>query len=400
MKFIVKNFIFFNFKNKNVKFIQYSKQNLILLGDKSSRRVTDFHRALRQSSLSCTVIDWNDWLSNNNLDQLTDLCKDALIRIDSPGGSWKNEQKLLLFGAYSLGKDAQISEQDVLQLVEDRGLVRFGRQRYAGFLAATKQWIDLVKKAGASRIFPDLDAIALSFDKRKMHQKMDVSNIRVAPTIQVSGDLEEIFHHMNHANISSVFLKPRYGSSAGGMMALRKSGKKHVLIAPVAWKNERLYQERRFHRYADINIIRKMVQTLFISEDLHIEEWIPKPTFAGGPADLRILVVNKIAALAVARIGFGPMTNLHLGSRRLPWSEVKAHLGKKTAHRLFQEAEKVAALLPNSLSVGVDLAWTPASNRPIVYEANIFGDLIVGIHDENGRNSYDLQVEALCEKTI
>ena len=61
-----------------------------------------------------------------------------------------------------------------------------------------------------------------------------------------------------------------------------------------------------------------------------------------------------------------------------------------------QNCARAAACFPGSLHAGVDLLIGTGWRRHMVAEVNAFGDLLPGIRDAAGRDSYAAQLHALA----
>ncbi len=116
-----------------------------------------------------------------------------------------------------------------------------------------------------------------------------------------------------------VFVKLAHGSSASGIVALETDGRRVQATTTVeaveSASGLRLYNTRAVRRLTDEREISVVIDAL-CRERAHAEQWVPKASLAGGVFDLRVVVIGGRAMHAVARVGRGPMTNLHLGNRR------------------------------------------------------------------------------------
>ena len=186
-----------------------------------------------------------------------------------------------------------------------------------------------------------------------------------------------------------LFLKPLHGSSASGVCALRWSGRRRQLIAPIEVAEGRLYNTLRVRSYHDETI--DFILERLLPQGMIAEDWIPKLDLPGGSTDLRVLVIAGRARHTVVRQSRSPMTNLHLGNRRGHLDEVAEYLPAAQAL-----AERAAACFPQSLYAGVDILLD-VKGRPLVGEINAFGDLLPNLLHE-GETAYQAIIRQVPER--
>ena len=61
---------------------------------------------------------------------------------------------------------------------------------------------------------------------------------------------------------------------------------------------------------------------------------------------------------------------------------------------LLAAAKTAATAFPGALYAGVDVGLTAGSKRPVVFEVNAFGDLIPGVVDVRGRDTFRAEIDA------
>jgi hypothetical protein len=147
-------------------------------------------------------------------------------------------------------------------------------------------------------------------------------------------------------------------------------------------------------RYTDEPTVATIVDGL-APDGLHVERWFTKANHAGRTIDLRVVVVAGEPTHAVVRSSRHPMTNLHLGAARGDLDAVRAAAGPATWAAAMDTCARAAAAFPGCLQVGVDLMFAPGWRTHAVAEVNAFGDLLPGLVNADGRDTYAEQIHAL-----
>jgi hypothetical protein len=194
---------------------------------------------------------------------------------------------------------------------------------------------------------------------------------------------------MRAAGWARVFVKPPHGSSASGVIALEAAGRRLVATTSVEVSGGRLYNSLTVRRYTDEATVALVVDRL---GPLHVERWFPKAGHNGRTVDLRVVCVAGRPTHVVVRASRHPMTNLHLGAARGDTAAVRAAVGEARWRAAMDTCARAAAQFPGCLQVGVDLMFAPGWGTHAVAEVNAFGDLLPGLVDEHGRDTYAEQV--------
>jgi glutathione synthase/RimK-type ligase-like ATP-grasp enzyme len=92
------------------------------------------------------------------------------------------------------------------------------------------------------------------------------------------------------------------------------------------------------------------------------------------------------------------MTNLHLGAQRGDVAAVRRAAGEEQWRAAMETCARAAAQFPGCLQVGVDLMFASNWRRHAVAEVNAFGDLLPGLVNEHGRDTYAEQVHRLVTR--
>ncbi|GLW31220.1 STM4014 family protein [Actinoplanes regularis] len=202
---------------------------------------------------------------------------------------------------------------------------------------------------------------------------------------------------MRTAGWNRVFVKPAYGSSASGVLALAVgTGRRILAVTSVELSQGRIFNNLRVRRYDDEESIAAIVDRL-AGDGLHVERWYPKAALDGRVLDLRVVVIAGRARHVVVRTSRSPMTNLHLGNARGDVAAVRAAAGERAWDAAMRTCERAAECFPRTLHAGVDLMFRTGWREHAVAEVNAFGDLLPGVLSADGLDTYGAQVAAVLE---
>ncbi|MER5468302.1 STM4014 family protein [Streptomyces sp. NPDC002685] len=319
------------------------------------------------------VVEWRDVLRDGG----HDFADDEVVRLDSPG------------------ENAEVDR--LLRGAEEPTRVEGSARWYAGFL-------DCVGSLRGGRRLDDPADLAVLFDKRLCHARLDTAGVPV-PQSPTSGALRAVESWsgvrdlLDDAGMRRAFVKLAHGSSASGVLAVETtvSGRIRATTSVERTVDGSLHNSLRIRRYTDEAEIAAIVDTL-APDGLHIERWLPKASLGNRSADLRVVVVGGRATHAVVRTSRSPLTNLHLGGARGDLAAVRALAGDRWAQAL-DISERAAACFPGTLCVGVDLLPAVGWRRFAVGEVNAFGDLLPRLtglpgSGAEGLDTYAAQVAA------
>jgi hypothetical protein len=343
--------------------------HLAVVGNPANRRVGQFTAAVRRAGLAAPrVLSWLEVLTSNP-QPFPPFC---LVRIESAGEDAEVDR--LLRGAATH---------------TEHGEVTGSAAWYAGFSAALGKVEGL--SAGA-RLLSRPEDIRVMFDKSECHAKLDAAGIPVPPALGFAPSGWEELRSLSPWR--RMFVKPRHGSSASGVIALEFGGAGRVqATTSVELAGGKLFNSLRVRRYRDEREIAAIVDRL-APDGLHVERWYPKADLHGMVLDMRVVVVAGRPTHAVGRGSRSPMTNLHLGGSRIDADDVRAAAGPRVWEEAMDSCARVAALFPQTLTMGVDLMFGVGWRGHAIAEVNAFGDLLPGLLT-NGRDTYDAQVAAL-----
>ncbi|MEQ4304313.1 STM4014 family protein [Plantactinospora sp. B6F1] len=404
---------------------------LVVVGNPENRRVALFRAAATEAAVPVAVLPWRRLAAGP-----VRLPRAAVVRIDSPGEDAEVDRLLR-------GADRPAEHGEIV------GLAAW----YAGFRAALGRLDQAARSAGATLLNDPADVLAM-FDKRACHARLAAARVPVPPALPpvlsvphplsgpsvphplsgvpvpqlasvpaaphappgppasaaastlagpagsaawtgASGGYPELRAAMRAAGWSRVFVKPAHGSSASGVLALQVApGRIRATTSVELTADGRLYNSLRVRDYTDERQVAAIVDRL-APDGLHVERWFPKAGLSDRTIDLRVLVVAGRPEHVVVRASSGPLTNLHLGNARADLAALRAAMGEPAYGAALQTCVRAAACFPGSLHVGVDLLIGTGWRRHAVAEVNAFGDLLPGLVDPAGRDSYAAELHAL-----
>jgi glutathione synthase/RimK-type ligase-like ATP-grasp enzyme len=297
----------------------------------------------------------------------------------------------------SPGEDAEV---DRLLRGADRpaehGEIVGGRAWYHGFSRALRRIAEAARGADAT-LLADPGEILVMFDKAACHARLSAAGVAVPPALPHSPtSWADLRHQLDETGWRRVFVKPRHGSSASGVIAMQLgSGGRLIAETSVELDGGRLFNSLRVRRYRDERDVATIVDRL-APDGLHVERWFPKAGLHGRVVDLRVVMVDGSPSHVVVRGSHTPMTNLHLGGVRGDLAALQARAGGEYDAALAT-CVRVAASFGGTRQLGVDLMLGADWRSHAVAEVNAFGDLLPGLLVD-GRDTYDAQVAALAER--
>lgn len=352
---------------------------LVVVGVPGHRRLELFDAAAGALGLpGPVVVPWRDLAAGP-----VELPRDALVRVDSPGGDAETER---LLRGWEHTPD--------LYRAEGTG------DQHAGFRAALDRLAEAVRATPGAALLQEPADLVDMCDKRRCHARLAAAGVPVPPALPgpVTG-YASLRAAMEAHRWPRVFVKPAHGSSASGVVALATASGGRVRavtsadLVRGADGSVELYNSLRLRTYTREEDVAAVVDAL-APDHLHVERWVPKAGFAGRTVDLRVVVVAGRAAHVVVRSSSSPMTNLHLGNARGDLAALRESVDPHSWEQAMATAEAAAACFPRTLYAGVDLLASPGWREFAVCEVNAFGDLLPGVLHE-GRDTYAEQLHAL-----
>lgn len=384
--------------------------HFLLIGTPGDWRVTLFQEALTRLDLPpAQLVSYQKLIAGEAA--LADLLTPTtVVRIESPGKSIETERLLLTLGADEPDPEDEcyerLSSSTLATLPYEKGRLLPSRQWYLGFSALMRRLAAQLPTAQTMNRPAD---ILLMFDKRRCHALLDQHGINVPAALPPIHSYDELMVSLRERNWSRVFLKLAHGSSATGTIAYRFSGNRHQAFTTVEVISHagdfRLYNTRRIRKLESYQEIARVVNAL-CRQRVHVEQWLPKPTYDGQVFDLRVVVIGGQAMHTVARLSHSPMTNLHLLNQRGNLAAIQERIDPERWQAAQHTCERAANLF-DSLYTGIDLLFSADYRHHAILEMNAFGDLLPGLlyHDQDTYTAEILSVlsilkeQKLCSST-
>lgn len=363
---------------------------LLIIGPRESPRVKSFaETANRLGAADVSIISYRDAIHGT----YAPPPPGTLVRFESPGGCVETARTLLELGIDQLVAEGYqpISAADIRELSFTGSEIIRPRQWFLGLRAALKS-IDSVWKDADIRWMSTPDSIVTAFDKAECLSRW--ANAALPIPHQFPGNLtyDEIRSTIAEPH-ARIFLKPRYGYSAMGAIALEWRDSRVRAITTVETVRDagrtRLFVRKRPRQLQNESEIAALIDAL-VPEHLIIERWLPKARWNGTPYDLRVVMIDGAMHHVVGRACASPFTNLNLGARRMPREVVAQQLGDSWCD-LEQLCKAAVSELPGAGMLGLDVLVRPNRKDFSLLEANAFGSYLPGLlHD--GQTTYEAEL--------
>jgi hypothetical protein len=354
------------------------ERRLVVVGVPGDKRATALERALSKAGREAPIrVSWRDALEDPSSLQTVGRPGD-LLRVESPGGDRETWHALARVGGFETSLTP--------------GEWRPGRAWFGGLARALVAF-----EAAAQHLVPThpaADVLAMT-DKEACDVRLREGGVPMPSVVARPCSVDELRARLKEARIHAVYVKPRWGSSGAGVLAYRWNAHREQLTTTARLVGDRVWNEKRLHAYSDRASIDRLL-SLVIADGAVVQRWVPKAGAAGGPFDLRVLVVDGRIEQRVARVGRGTITNLHIDARRLDADQALAMFGQRRVDAVHDACLRAAACFPQHVAIAIDVMVDPRG-RPFVLECNAWGDYLPGL-TSNGLDSYDVQVRALFRK--
>ena len=340
---------------------------LTLLATSGSKRVRLMQAARAQLRLPpAQVLEWRDWLAQPALLEEA-LRQPCLLKIEPPGDDPAAHLLLLHAGCRLLDRPLIDAPAHGELLAMDTW--------FAGFTAAMATLTVQLDDLPQTRAFNAPAEINLMTDKLACQRHLAAHGVPIPALLGPVHGYEHLQSLLHEHELDRLYLKPRYGSSASGVVAYRRNrtGRQQATTSANLSRVDgqtRLFNVKRMARYETQRDIAALVDAL-AAQELYAEAWLNKPRCGDSHYDLRVVTLAGQPAHRVARIGDQMMTNLHLDNRR---GEASGLLNAADLAALEQTAAQAARAFPASHVTGYDLVVRHGQAR--VLEANAFGDLL------------------------
>jgi hypothetical protein len=377
-------------------------ERIVVVGTPGGRRETLFAEAVSRRGWPVPeVMPWANALSSPG--RLAErVTGDTLVRLETPGESPASNARLLELGLEPFAAEggAPVAPAEIAELVADPTRVVAPRQWYLGLSRAAELIARELRATPAERILNGPAELPVLFDKTACQVRFAAAGLPIPEPIGIVRGYDDLIDKAKEAGMERIMVKPRHASAAAGLVAIHRSTKGVRAITtvddlasgpPVSFRT----RLRPRHLLGEDRVA-ELIDGLTPAA-LHAERWVPKLRLDGVNVDARILVIGGRARFAVGRASPGPFTNLNLGSTRVSEERLAERLGPRWPEALAL-AERVAALFPGMLHLGVDVGVRPEGSGPsALFEANAFGDLLPGLARE-GRLVHDVQLDVMAER--
>ncbi|SNT24935.1 hypothetical protein SAMN05446037_10624 [Anaerovirgula multivorans] len=316
-----------------------------LIGQKDTKRYDYFCKA-------CAKLEtkFEFWDINSNLVYFLDQLKSGdIIKIDPPKYKTSSLQELNGL-VYSFNKQLQKLEH--------------------------MQGIQFLNKPSA---------IWKTLDKKQCKKILLKNHIDTTPMLDKTfTNFYELKEYMLTNAIHSVFIKPRFGSGAAGVIAYRIHPNSKTQILQTCIKNigERFENTKQIFKINDESQIQKLINFI-LEQDCIVEKWIPKPKIGDSIYDIRVVFqFGQIDHILARGSSSSAITNLHLNNKAIAIETLA--LSKDILVDIHQLCSKGVACFDGLNSAGIDILLSGKKQKPMIIEINGQGDLIYNdIFNEN-----------------
>jgi glutathione synthase/RimK-type ligase-like ATP-grasp enzyme len=254
-----------------------------------------------------------------------------------------------------------------------------------GFAGRYRQFLLQLDAVPGLRLLNSGQAIVETLDKLECKRRLEKAGLPVTPLIAENPkSIEELRTILSSVRATGLFIKPRFGSGAAGILAWRRNPvtKAEVLYTSAVLNNGILRNSGTLRRIIDFEEIDRLLSAAVTQETI-VEEWLPKAKHGGKSFDLRVVFQFGHAVMFVVRCSRGPVTNLHLNNAAAPVALLALN---KHRQREIEEICSVASRCFSGLNcAGFDILLTPDSLKPYIIEVNGQGDFMH--QDARGANS-------------
>ena len=343
---------------------------MILLATNGSKRVRLLQAARARLKLPpARVLEWRYLLAQPAL-LGTALAQPCRFKIEPPGDDPAAHLQLLRDGC-------RLQDRAPVRPPAHGELLAMDSW-FAGFDAAMARLAAQLATLPQARVVNPPRDIALMTDKLACQQHLAAHGVATPALLGRIDGYEHLQSLLRWHDLDRVYLKPRYGSSASGVVAYRrnKAGRQQATTSASmahAGGETRLFNVKRIARRENPADIAALVDAL-AAQQLYAEQWIDKPRIGDGHYDLRVVAINGQPVHRVARMGNRMMTNLHLDNQR---GDPYTLLSEPDMAALEAATGQAALAFPASGVTGYDLVVRRGQAH--VLEANAFGDLLPGL---------------------
>ncbi len=265
------------------------------------------------------------------------------------------------------------------------------------YALSNQEYKEKLRRLGGIRLSGDVHflntphALLCALDKRETKRVLSDRGLKVTPMLPSPQSFDELRQLLAGCS-RGCFLKPRYGSGAGGIMAVRyqPGRKKWVVYTTLQQVDGVIHNTKRIHRLSTEKEIVPLAEAVIQTEAI-LEEWIPKEQLQGENYDLRVVCREAEIDYIVVRCSKGSITNLHLNNNARLWSELS--LSEEVRQQVFYQCREAVRTLDLQYA-GVDVLIERGTDTPYIIEVNGQGDHVY--QDMFDRNSiYTQQIRTI-----
>lgn len=238
------------------------------------------------------------------------------------------------------------------------------------------------------------DALLRALDKKETKEVLMDKGLKVTPMLPFPQSFDELRQLLADCG-RGCFLKPRYGSGAGGIMAIRyqPNRNKWVVYTTLRQVDGVIHNTKRINRLSVEQEIIPLAEAVIQTEAI-LEEWIPKAQLQGENYDLRVVCRESEIDYIVVRCSKGSITNLHLNNKAHWWNELS--LSEEVRQQIYFQCQEAVQSLDLQYA-GVDVLIERGTDIPYIIEVNGQGDHVY--QDMFAHNSiYTQQIKNIKKK--
>ena len=215
------------------------------------------------------------------------------------------------------------------------------------------------------------DALLRALDKKETKEVLMDKGLKVTPMLPSPQSFDELRQLLADCG-RGCFLKPRYGSGAGGIMAIRyqPNRNKWVVYTTLRQVDGVIHNTKRINRLSVEKEIIPLAEAVIQTEAI-LEEWIPKAQLQGENYDLRVVCRESEIDYIVVRCSKGSITNLHLNNKAHWWNELS--LSEEVRQQIYFQCQEAVQSLDLQYA-GVDVLIERGTDIPYIIEVNGQGD--------------------------
>lgn len=238
------------------------------------------------------------------------------------------------------------------------------------------------------------DALLRALDKKETKEVLMDKGLKVTPMLPSPQSFDELRQLLADCG-RGCFLKPRYGSGAGGIMAIRyqPNRNKWIVYTTLRQVDGVIHNTKRINRLSVEKEIIPLAEAVIQTEAI-LEEWIPKAQLQGENYDLRVVCRESEIDYIVVRCSKGSITNLHLNNKAHWWNELS--LSEEVRQQIYFQCQEAVQSLDLQYA-GVDVLIERGTDIPYIIEVNGQGDHVY--QDMFAHNSiYTQQIKNIKKK--